>query len=152
MENPNPNESPNDDWTCRNCPYDEETSKFKLYPKLVFHIITFGYFEDRAIDEDYTEEDSEEDELENDMDVKEGDYDWMELTRNCDICHNQVQDEDDEPVFECPRCSSAVCLYCERERNQVREAQLEGMLVCTICWTPADNADEEEIADEEEED
>ena len=136
----NPNQPPIDNWTSRNCDYDEDTTKYSLLAKLFFHVIPLRYFNRRAIDEDYTEEDSKLDELKNDMDVEEVDYDWMEMTRICDICHNQVQDEDDEPVFECPRCSSAVCLYCERERGQVREAQLEGMLVCTICWTPADNA------------
>ena len=142
MESPNPNESPNDDWNSRNCPYDEDTTKYELLPKLLFNIITLGYFNDWAIDDDYTEEDSEEDELENDSDLEEEDYDWMELTPLCDICENQVQD--DTPVFECPRCSSAVCEYSDRELGHVRESILEDLLVCTVCWTPADNADEDE--------
>ena len=65
MENPNPNESPNDDWNSRNCPYDQDTTWYELLPKLMFNVITLGYFNRRAIDEDYTEEDSEE-EMEHD--------------------------------------------------------------------------------------
>ena len=142
MENPNPNESPNDDWNSRNCPYDQDTTWYELLPKLMFNVITLGYFNRRAIDEDYTEEDSEEDKLEHDSDSEEEDYDWLELTRLCDICENQVQD--DTPVFECQRCSSVVCDYCDRELGRVWESILEDLMVCTVCWTPADNADEDE--------
>ena len=104
MENQNPNESPNDDWNSRNCPYDQETTWFELLAQLVFNVITPEHFNDRAVDDDYTEEDSEEDELEHDSDLEEEDYDWLELNSLCDICENQVQDEDDEPLFECQRC------------------------------------------------
>ena len=144
MENQNPNESPNDDWNSRNCPYDQETTWFELLAQLVFNVITPEYFNDRAIDDDYTEEDSEEDELEHDSDLEEEDYDWLELNSLCDICENQVQDEDDEPLFECQRCGSTVCQYCDRELGHVRHSILEDLMVCTGCWTPADNADEDE--------